>query len=223
MRSALIWDPAGPVSIDPGDLVMAVGVAVSSPLSPNSWLSPRRPAPRRSRSRGPGTTRGCGRRRNAPASPFSQYRANWPGTSCTPWCERRSRGRRQPSRTVMASRSETCSRWRTPSRRLSAAPSRSTMRPCTCLRSQPRRRARRPAAVVDPAALSTGRVHGLAARNRPDATTSEGLSLHSIEDPMSENIQIADALRRPLGHLRLSVTDRCNLRCQYCMPEDEYD
>ena len=26
----------------------------------------------------------------------------------------------------------------------------------------------------------------------------------------------------PLRNLRLSVTDRCNLRCQYCMPEDEY-
>ena len=33
---------------------------------------------------------------------------------------------------------------------------------------------------------------------------------------------ISDALRRPLGSLRLSVTDRCNLRCQYCMPEEEY-
>ena len=31
-----------------------------------------------------------------------------------------------------------------------------------------------------------------------------------------------DALGRSLGSLRLSVTDRCNLRCQYCMPEDEY-
>ena len=27
---------------------------------------------------------------------------------------------------------------------------------------------------------------------------------------------------RPMGSLRLSVTDRCNLRCHYCMPEDEY-
>jgi GTP 3',8-cyclase len=27
---------------------------------------------------------------------------------------------------------------------------------------------------------------------------------------------------RPLRDLRLSVTDRCNLRCRYCMPEDEY-
>src|SRR6266545_8027605 len=33
---------------------------------------------------------------------------------------------------------------------------------------------------------------------------------------------IADALGRPLRNLRLSVTDRCNLRCQYCMPEEEY-
>ncbi len=31
-----------------------------------------------------------------------------------------------------------------------------------------------------------------------------------------------DLLGRPLRNLRLSVTDRCNLRCQYCMPEDEY-
>jgi len=33
---------------------------------------------------------------------------------------------------------------------------------------------------------------------------------------------IADALGRPLRNLRLSVTDRCNLRCEYCMPEDDY-
>ena len=31
-----------------------------------------------------------------------------------------------------------------------------------------------------------------------------------------------DRLNRPLRNLRLSVTDRCNLRCQYCMPEAEY-
>lgn len=35
-------------------------------------------------------------------------------------------------------------------------------------------------------------------------------------------VAIADALGRPLRNLRLSVTDRCNLRCNYCMPEDEY-
>ena len=31
-----------------------------------------------------------------------------------------------------------------------------------------------------------------------------------------------DLLNRPLRNLRLSVTDRCNLRCQYCMPEADY-
>jgi cyclic pyranopterin phosphate synthase len=31
-----------------------------------------------------------------------------------------------------------------------------------------------------------------------------------------------DAFDRPLANLRLSVTDRCNLRCQYCMPEKDY-
>jgi cyclic pyranopterin phosphate synthase len=31
-----------------------------------------------------------------------------------------------------------------------------------------------------------------------------------------------DRLGRPLRNLRLSVTDRCNLRCEYCMPEDDY-
>ena len=33
---------------------------------------------------------------------------------------------------------------------------------------------------------------------------------------------VLDAHHRPLANLRLSVTDRCNLRCQYCMPEEEY-
>ncbi len=33
---------------------------------------------------------------------------------------------------------------------------------------------------------------------------------------------VFDTLRRPLRNLRLSVTDRCNLRCQYCMPERDY-
>jgi GTP 3',8-cyclase len=33
---------------------------------------------------------------------------------------------------------------------------------------------------------------------------------------------ITDTFGRPLRNLRLSVTDRCNLRCQYCMPEEEY-
>jgi GTP 3',8-cyclase len=33
---------------------------------------------------------------------------------------------------------------------------------------------------------------------------------------------LVDRLGRPLRDLRLSVTDRCNLRCTYCMPEETY-
>ena len=33
---------------------------------------------------------------------------------------------------------------------------------------------------------------------------------------------VHDALARPLASLRVSLTDRCNLRCRYCMPEEEY-
>jgi cyclic pyranopterin phosphate synthase len=33
---------------------------------------------------------------------------------------------------------------------------------------------------------------------------------------------LLDRFARPLGSLRVSVTDRCNLRCQYCMPEQDY-
>jgi len=35
-------------------------------------------------------------------------------------------------------------------------------------------------------------------------------------------MRLDDTLGRPLRNLRVSVTDRCNLRCQYCMPEEDY-
>ncbi|NIV17941.1 MAG: GTP 3',8-cyclase MoaA [Woeseiaceae bacterium] len=33
---------------------------------------------------------------------------------------------------------------------------------------------------------------------------------------------ISDALNRPLHDLRISLLDRCNLRCPYCMPESKF-
>ena len=33
---------------------------------------------------------------------------------------------------------------------------------------------------------------------------------------------ILDQFNRPLRNIRVSVTDRCNLRCSYCMPEQDY-
>lgn len=34
---------------------------------------------------------------------------------------------------------------------------------------------------------------------------------------------LTDALQRPLRDLRISVTDRCNFRCSYCMPKDVFN
>jgi GTP 3',8-cyclase len=35
-------------------------------------------------------------------------------------------------------------------------------------------------------------------------------------------VPVIDTFGRPFRSLRLSVTDRCNLRCKYCMPEQDY-
>ncbi len=40
-----------------------------------------------------------------------------------------------------------------------------------------------------------------------------------IAGPASSAPPLADAFNRPITYLRISVTDRCNLRCVYCMPE----
>ncbi len=41
--------------------------------------------------------------------------------------------------------------------------------------------------------------------------------------PLSREMPtVTDTFGRPLRSLRISVTDRCNLRCKYCMPEEEY-
>src|SRR5437870_1276957 len=38
----------------------------------------------------------------------------------------------------------------------------------------------------------------------------------------NDNAQPRDVFNRPIRDLRISVTDRCNFRCTYCMPFDEY-
>src|SRR5450755_922255 len=35
--------------------------------------------------------------------------------------------------------------------------------------------------------------------------------------------EVLDRLQRPLHDLRISVTDRCNFRCGYCMPKEVFD
>lgn len=41
--------------------------------------------------------------------------------------------------------------------------------------------------------------------------------------PVSPTGQLTDTRGRPLRDLRISVTDRCNFRCNYCMPKEVFD
>ena len=45
---------------------------------------------------------------------------------------------------------------------------------------------------------------------------------HALIGAQQAGTQPRDALARPLHDLRISVIDRCNFRCPYCMPEDQY-
>jgi len=40
--------------------------------------------------------------------------------------------------------------------------------------------------------------------------------------PLSPSSALVDRLGRPLRDLRISVTDRCNFRCTYCMPREKF-
>ncbi len=46
---------------------------------------------------------------------------------------------------------------------------------------------------------------------------------HAADVPHYPALPVLDALQRPLRDLRISVTDRCNLRCTYCMPREAFD
>ncbi len=43
-----------------------------------------------------------------------------------------------------------------------------------------------------------------------------------MNQSLEHTARVVDTYGRPLRSLRLSVTDRCNLRCTYCMPEQDY-
>jgi GTP 3',8-cyclase len=43
------------------------------------------------------------------------------------------------------------------------------------------------------------------------------------DTPVPATGLLADRLGRPLRDLRISVTDRCNFRCSYCMPKEVFD
>src|ERR1044071_10525890 len=44
-------------------------------------------------------------------------------------------------------------------------------------------------------------------------------SVRPVEGPIGSE-PLVDAFARRIRYLRVSVTDRCNYRCSYCMPEE---
>lgn len=52
---------------------------------------------------------------------------------------------------------------------------------------------------------------------------SRPVANHVVPLPLGVSQAPADRLDRPLRDLRISVTDRCNFRCSYCMPKEVFD
>src|SRR2546428_9358014 len=44
-----------------------------------------------------------------------------------------------------------------------------------------------------------------------------------INGSVAVPVRVTDTRGRPLHDLRISVTDRCNFRCSYCMPREVFD
>lgn len=58
----------------------------------------------------------------------------------------------------------------------------------------------------------------------PIAAQSSAASLAAAaRQPLAASGLLRDQLGRPLRDLRISVTDRCNFRCSYCMPKEVFD
>jgi cyclic pyranopterin phosphate synthase len=55
----------------------------------------------------------------------------------------------------------------------------------------------------------------------PLVDTRQGIPMPHV-GPLAAGARPADTLGRPLRDLRVSVTDRCNFRCTYCMPKDVF-
>lgn len=64
-----------------------------------------------------------------------------------------------------------------------------------------------------------------AAEQRRAAASSDHKEFHDRQQPLNKDVavpfeQLIDSYGRQIEDLRISVTDRCNFRCTYCMPEE---
>ena len=63
---------------------------------------------------------------------------------------------------------------------------------------------------------------GMSERIIPLVDLRNSLSLPPPSAPLAWNSSLQDVRGRPLHDLRISVTDRCNFRCSYCMPKEVF-
>jgi len=71
---------------------------------------------------------------------------------------------------------------------------------------------------IDPAAARQRVIHLVDAR--AGTAMTQRLDTSALMLPGGS---LVDRLHRPLTDLRISVTDRCNFRCSYCMPKEVFD
>ncbi len=76
-------------------------------------------------------------------------------------------------------------------------------------------------AEITTASLGQGAIPvAVSVKPHRDAPTTRGQSHDALEDTMPLEGPLVDRYGRIHDDLRISVTDRCNLRCVYCMPEE---
>src|SRR5258705_13940920 len=70
--------------------------------------------------------------------------------------------------------------------------------------------------VAQAAAPKADNNSGKRSKNRMTTPQNTAIAWKPADPPL------ADTRGRPLRDLRISVTDRCNFRCTYCMPKEVY-
>src|SRR5207247_9459369 len=71
-------------------------------------------------------------------------------------------------------------------------------------------------------ALAVGFINSTMARVIPLTDARAAIPLAAAAPAVAPTGLLADSLGRSLRALRVSVTDRCNFRCVYCMPKDVF-
>ncbi|XP_061116886.1 molybdenum cofactor biosynthesis protein 1 isoform X1 [Conger conger] len=74
--------------------------------------------------------------------------------------------------------------------------------------------------TLDPSAATTANVAALKSAPTEQLAPPAGRRRTLQEDPLPFSAFLTDGFGRRHSYLRISLTEKCNLRCQYCMPEE---